>query len=273
MYQFDDRLNSATSQQKAVTALWSVTVAKQRRFCNYNRTRHFFFLSWLMLYLSGSGVHYKMQHVKRSTMFPHGVNITPGKEDQTGRPWRGIFIRWWAVNQLLLEAQGGRNQKEWWSSTCPLITPPNPQPPTPIACNLFHSPQSVDLFPPLSYLPAQPVSHAHTLVSFQYLYLRFLSTPFLHLSPHQPNFLSSSSTFSHHPCLPHPLFSPPAGAIPRERKRRSALSQHRFTFLSHSVTPARMQDWWFGGFPLTQRVALYRANAIYQEQNGKDSYR
>lgn len=122
--------------------------------------------------------------------------------------------------------------------------PPNhtPQPPTPIACNLFHSPQSVDLFPPLSYLPAQPVSHAHTLVSFQYLYLRFLSTPFLHLSPHQPNFLSSSSTFSHHPCLPHPLFSPPAGAIPRERKRRSALSQHRFTFLSHSVTPARMQD-------------------------------
>lgn len=34
---------------------------------------------------------------------------------------------------------------------------------------------------------------------------------------------------------PSLLFSPPAGTIPRERKRRSALSQHRFTFLSHSV--------------------------------------
>lgn len=42
---------------------------------------------------------------------------------------------------------------------------------------------------------------------------------------------------------PSPVFSPPAGTIPREQKRRSALSQHRFTFLSHSVCSVRKQDW------------------------------
>lgn len=218
---------------RTIAAPWSVTIAKQRIFCNHNRSLHCF-CEWCSLSLLVKWpIKSQLQQVNRSTMFPQ-VLISP----EEAHNWRrrqtsmeGIFIRWWVVNQLLLEA------KEFH-------LPPNhtTQSPSQATCTPFPS--------SFLYLPSFSNSHAHPLISFQYLCNRFHITPLFHLSLHQPNFLSSSSTvaFFHHSCLLPPHFSPPAVTIPREWKKRSALSQHRFTFLSHSVRPARMQDWWFSGF-------------------------
>lgn len=146
---------------------------------------------------------------------------------------------WWAVNQLLLR----RQKPKWWSSICLLIT--HLQQPWPPTCSTYLSPTFIQ--PPLlpvSCLPGFHVSHAHPFLPAQ----EQISAPLL-TSP------STSAIFLPFPILSSLLFSPPAGPIPREGKRRSALSQHRFTFLPHSVWSVRKQDWclWTSS---TARVAM-----------------
>lgn len=126
---------------------------------------------------------------------------------------------------------------------------PNHTPPPAMASNLFHLPfppptliHSPTPTVPISCLPGFHVSHAHPpFPPCPVTDIQIDSAPLLTSPLYQRNFLA----FSHHPHAPplsSLLFSPPAGPIPRERKRRSALSQHRFAFLSHSVWSVRKQD-------------------------------
>lgn len=121
---------------------------------------------------------------------------------------------------------------------------PNHTPPPAVASNLFHLP-----FPPTLIHPPHPHS-PHLLPPRISCFTR--SPPFPPCPVSDIQLLSSphlSSLPAQFSCLfpiirrsPSLLFSPPAGPIPRERKRRSALSQHRFAFLSHSVWSVRKQD-------------------------------
>lgn len=157
---------------------------------------------------------------------------------------RRIFPQWWAVNQLLLEAEEeARDVDGVPPALPPVITPvppPDPHPPPPIH--------------PFSHPSLTRTSSAPPP-----------SAPSLHLCFLWPNFLTSSSALAfsllflplashlpHHLRLPlHPHFTPPAGSHPwRTLKRRSFLSQHRFTFPSCSGRTTGMKDWWFGGFSL-----------------------
>lgn len=132
-----------------------------------------------------------------------------------------------------------------------LHLPHTPPPPPPaVTCSThpnpsdLSSPFNLPVFPPCPLPRSLSLFHMHAPSSFPTASpLDFIYLP--HLSHYQFSQFISDSCFSHHPChspfLPHPLFSPPAGTIPGERERRSALSQHRFTFLRHSNGAARSQ--------------------------------
>lgn len=155
---------------------------------------------------------------------------------------RRIFPQWWAVNQLLLEAEEEARDVDG--------VPPAPSPRN-------HTRPTAR---PPSAPPIHPFSHPSLTRTSSAPPPSVLS---LHLRLLWPNFLTSSSALAfsllflplaphlpHHLCLPlHPHFTPPAGSHPwRTLKRRSSLSQHRFTFPSRSGRTTGMKDWWFGGF-------------------------
>lgn len=135
--------------------------------------------------------------------------------------------------------------------------------PTPVGSNLplFRWPLfsfNLPLFPPYFstswplpfYIPA---SFLPLPITFQ-CFCRFHLTALPHLCLHQPNFLSFSLTvaFSLFPFPFSPILSSHlllAKSL-ETRKRRSALSQHRFSFHCHCDGAAWILDWWFGAFPL-----------------------
>lgn len=159
-----------------------------------------------------------------------------GRGTLTACQRRRIFPQWWAVNQLLLEAQVEARDAvtESHLPSPPVITPVPPPDPHP-------HPQS-------THFPVR-ASHAH----HQLLHLQLLpftsasSDPIFSLHHRHLPFLSFLPPPLHlpHPLLLplHPHFTPPAGSHPwRTGKRRSSLSQHRFTFPSRSGRTTGMKD-------------------------------
>lgn len=106
----------------------------------------------------------RLQHVKRSTMFSYGVNITPGKEDQTGRPWRDLHS---VVGSKSTPGRSTRRQKP--EIVMKFHLPPNhtPQPPSPVTCSIHPNPwtfSSTLIYPFSLHFPTSQPSlfHKHT---------------------------------------------------------------------------------------------------------------